>query len=180
MKYISIGEWCISSYILKKMSLKESSYPFDWIFSNQYMLKDVIENNNIFTVDNYKGIDNKTFHKKYGLIFNHHNPYYNIKDYEYFIRRFTSWKNIDKNEEIIFIYVIHEMTIEKINFVCDLLDEKFTSYKVLVFFPNDTDIKLEIKKAHIYGIKTKELWMSDNWNLHNNNGIQKIIDIIKK
>jgi len=32
--FISIGEFCLSSYFIKTLELKKQSYPFDWVYSN--------------------------------------------------------------------------------------------------------------------------------------------------
>ena len=93
----SLGNYCHSSYLLKRLQLKVCSYPFDWIFTNIHMIKHIIEDN--FTIflnkSYYKSIShNRCSHLYYKeSMFRHHNPLINMNDYNYFIRcinRFNS------------------------------------------------------------------------------------------
>ena len=46
IKYVcSLGNRCHTAYLLKKCNLKKTSYPFDWIFSDLYMILHCIEDN---------------------------------------------------------------------------------------------------------------------------------------
>lgn len=41
--YVSIGSGCASATLLKNRSLRNQSYPFDWILSHLQYVNDVIE-----------------------------------------------------------------------------------------------------------------------------------------
>jgi len=123
MKYCSLGNNCSASTILKKAELKTESYPFDWIFSSEQMVKHCIEddfkifldksqyNTNLVDshicehefystmVENYQDVKGKE-----KVIFNHHNPLTNDKDYSYFERCVVRFRELlASDEEKIFI-----------------------------------------------------------------------------
>ena len=110
MKYehfISIGSRCHASSFLKRNKLKKESYPFDWIYSNLYMIIHCIDTNFIFFLDkNYYSIANPDnynqthlyYYPDYNTMFNHHNPLNNI-DYEYFKRCINRFYNVLKSKE---------------------------------------------------------------------------------
>lgn len=39
---ISLGTFCYAGWLIKKLGLKQASYPFDWIFSNPAMVADIL------------------------------------------------------------------------------------------------------------------------------------------
>ena len=104
MKYCSIGNNCTSSTILKRTKLKTESYPFDWIFSSDEMVRHCIEDNFKTFLDKSEYNSNlvepiicehefySTMVKNYQeegkekVIFNHHNPLTSEEDYGYFER----------------------------------------------------------------------------------------------
>ena len=48
IKIISFGYRCSSAGFLKKLGLKNESYPFDWLISRLFVIKHCVESN--FTV----------------------------------------------------------------------------------------------------------------------------------
>lgn len=119
MECLSMGDFCISSYILKKLKLKERSYPFDWIFSYPHIILDCLETNfEYFLKDEYLESRSATecFHKKYNLLlFNHHNPKDNDEHKQYFgrcINRFNIMR-LNNNKKVVFRTVqYHDPNIE--------------------------------------------------------------------
>jgi len=54
MKFISIGTYCSTAYILKVNNLRTESYPFDYIFSSLEIVKHCINDKfNIFLDKKY-------------------------------------------------------------------------------------------------------------------------------
>ena len=97
-KYCSLGTLCHSSQILKDMSLKDCSYPFDWIFSGLDKVMHCIEDKFTSFLDKsqYIHISNKQCGHTYynNRMFWHHNPLKNEKDYQYFSRCVERFKNL--------------------------------------------------------------------------------------
>ena len=52
--FVSLGERCYTSSLLKRNKLKKESYPFDWIFSNLDMILHCI-------FDNFETFLNKNY-----------------------------------------------------------------------------------------------------------------------
>ena len=65
--FISLGNYCLTSMLLKENKLKYESYPFDWMVSCIDNINDCINNNfnNFLNKKNYINIDNKTKNIKY-------------------------------------------------------------------------------------------------------------------
>jgi hypothetical protein len=134
MEFISIGPYCSSADILKSNGLRNSAYPFDYIFSSLEMIKHCIDDRfDIFLDKNYhkyssknsshhlfysKFIDTEILRKHHIAhnlpniannlinreIFLHHNLL-NNDVYLSFVRRCNRLLNlIDNNNKIIFIY----------------------------------------------------------------------------
>jgi hypothetical protein len=118
MIYCSLGEHCHAATLLKMNGLKLASYPFDWIFSSDQMLKHCIEDNfrtfldkseyntNIAEpyicehefystmVENHQDVEGKE-----KVIFNHHNPLTSDQDYGYFERCVTRFRELLASDE---------------------------------------------------------------------------------
>ena len=116
----SLGNYCHSAYLLKRLKLKVCSYPFDWIFTNVHIIKHIIEDNyNIFLDKSYyKSIDyNRCSHLYYKeSMFRHHNPL-NINEYNYFIRcvnRFNELLKFPSHKLFISMYVNKTKTYKSI------------------------------------------------------------------
>jgi hypothetical protein len=96
--FCSLGFLCHSSYLLKRNNFKKCSYPFDWIYSQPNMIIDCIEDGfSKFLNKSYYTSNTETHggHSLYGeLMFAHHNPSKNEKDYEYFVRCVSRFKSL--------------------------------------------------------------------------------------
>ena len=105
MVYCSLGEFCHAATLLKDNGLKHASFPFDWIFSNDQMVKHCVEDDFKTFLDKSEyttaAIDSticehafySTMVENYQedparkkVIFNHHNPLVKEEDYAYFER----------------------------------------------------------------------------------------------
>ena len=185
MKYehfISIGSRCHASSFLKRNKLKKESYPFDWIYSNLYMIIHCIDTNFIFFLDkNYYSIANPDnynqthlyYYPDYNTMFNHHNPYKD-NDNEYFKRCVSRFNDVIKKEENkLFIMFFGENNynneIKNIIKIKELFDtKKIINYEIICIF------------QETHGIQNKKNFKYKNINfiqistIDRNNGIEFI------
>ena len=131
----SLGSICQSSQILKNNKLKKCSYPFDWIFSNCYIILNCLENNFTTFLDKsyYISIsNNKCGHSFYNKsMFNHHNPLNNENDYNYYIRCVNRFKQLlQYQEHKLFIMIFVNMNNIKEELKNKIIDfnNKFSNY----------------------------------------------------
>lgn len=159
MKVCSIGSFCQSSKLLQRLSLKEESYPFDWLLSNHKMVKHCIEDDFKLFLDKsqYTFIPTSAYthkvcgHKYYstivdfsnenvpGGVFMHHDLLADQSDYEYFQRCVERFKNLMKSDEHkLFIYFSRNRSysenesalIEFLEFM-EFLDKHVNNYNVI-------------------------------------------------
>jgi hypothetical protein len=147
---IPLGTQCFSSYFLKKYNLKYTSYPFDWIFSNPYIILDMLNDNfeKFLNKDYYiskNENDEKNKHMIYlpeMYMFNHRNP---IKDddYLYYLRSiYRFYKVLEKKEKKLFIMTLlcNEIKYEIDNIIS--LKKKFdlitTNFDFICIFQQKT------------------------------------------
>ena len=132
---IPLGSQCFSAFFLKKYNLKYTSYPFDWIFSNPYIILDMLNDNfekflnkNYYVFKNEN--DEKNKHSVYLTdlyMFNHRNPIKD-EDYLYYLRCINRfYKVLQKKEKKLFIMTLlnNEIKNELDNII--LLKSKFDS-----------------------------------------------------
>ena len=148
----SLGPFCHSANILKQNNLKECSYPFDWIFSNNKNIIHCIKNKfNIFLNKAYYTniSNNRCGHLYYNKdLFRHHNPLINENDYNYLEKslRNLGWKSY--LESLYFEYGYDHEFLRKIEEILKKIDSKaYHIFKKIFDFLS----KLEpISKSH-YG-----------------------------
>ena len=103
----SLGTICHTALWVKQMKMKKCSFPFDWVFSNQNMIMDCIDNDFVKFLDRslhipheiHKNSKSISGHKVYGgRIFHHH---YILKDatYNYFVRCVDRFRILTKKKE---------------------------------------------------------------------------------
>jgi hypothetical protein len=130
---IPLGSQCFSAFFLKKYNLKYTSYPFDWIFSNPYIILDMLNDNfEKFLNKNYYVFKNENDEKnKHSIyltdlyMFNHRNPIKD-EDYLYYLRCINRfYKVLQKKEKKLFIMTLlnNEIKNELDNII--LLKSKF-------------------------------------------------------
>ena len=130
--FCSFGFHCHASQILKRNNLKTQSYPFDWIFSNLFIIKDCIQDdfNKLLNKDYYidssdKDKKNKCGHSFYkNNMFRHRDMRY-IYNYNYLVRcrdRFIKLLKSDKNK-VFFMTIINKQLMT--NVYKNLLSLKF-------------------------------------------------------
>jgi hypothetical protein len=97
---IPMGSQCFSAFFFKMTGLKLTSYPFDWIFSNPHIIKDMLEDNFEKFLDRNNYVYDSTFeknkHKIYlpdMYLFNHRNPAKEV-DYKYYVNCVNRLNNV--------------------------------------------------------------------------------------
>ena len=112
----SLGKNCHGAGILKRNNWKKESYPFDWIFTNDKMIKHCIEDDfKIFlNKEYYPDKDENAWQQTHSFYhpfsddktFNHHNPLLD-KDYAYFERCVDRFRTLlQSNKFKVFIHMI--------------------------------------------------------------------------
>lgn len=149
MKYCSFGLNCFSSQLLKRLNLKNESYPFDWLHSNLDIVQDCLNDDfKTFLDKQYYSswdwgdvtTDKSCNHKIYGemakmVFFRHKDPLSFNEDYEYYVRCVNRFRELLKSEEKkIFIYnekfVDNETILKVVHFNNNL--KKYTSNYQLI------------------------------------------------
>ena len=168
--YISIGSYCVVANILKMYNLKDASYPFDWIFSNLNMVIDCLENNFKSFLDKTNYIDNSNIieHKKYGQIYNHHNPFLE-KDYLYYTRCVQRLnEKINSDNKCIFVFFQNSVLLKEhkqlLSNIAKILKEKNTSNEVCCFEIENCKNLDQVEKNIIDNNIIHYKWKTDDLN----------------
>jgi hypothetical protein len=119
--YISLGTYCMSAGIIKHMSNRTGSFPFDWLASNPNNIIKMINNDfkDFLDKKNYINYSDKKpqngmqcGHSIYGgLLFVHKNPRKDV-DCEYYIRCVQRFRDVSKNDEHKIFILLHYSPIE--------------------------------------------------------------------
>ena len=89
LEKVSIGENCNSAWYLKETNNKNSSYPYDWIFSSPEIIIDTLNDNFEKFLDKklITSLGKNAGHEYYhSSLFNHRNPLLSDNDYHYYKR----------------------------------------------------------------------------------------------
>lgn len=105
-EFCSLGTTCHSARMMQRLRVKHVSYPFDWIFSDETMIQEIIEddfekfmNPKYFTEPKNKFNERQCGHQIYHEdLFFHKNPK-NKEDYDYYLRCIERFKNLLKSPE---------------------------------------------------------------------------------
>ncbi len=153
MKYCSLGIGCHSSQVLKRIKLKEESYPFDWINSSIEIVKDCIKDNFSKYLDksfyspaeNFEDEDRVCHHDFYKqflmhyshlpkqIFFRHKDPLTNKSDYSYYERCVERFRNLlASNEHKVFLLILPNREDDITSSITDALSlskflEEYTS-----------------------------------------------------
>jgi hypothetical protein len=105
---ISLGENCNSSWYLKETGNKNSSFPFDWLFTSPDIIKDILKHNFetfldlslIYSKRNGKAGGHKKYHSS---LFNHKDPLLKV-NYEYYKRCISRFQiQMQEKENTVFV-----------------------------------------------------------------------------
>ncbi len=207
--YISLGNYCLTSMLLKDNNLKYESYPFDWMitcidnithvfndnfvqFTNKENYIKTIKNSNITTKNNfYFSKTNELFgsqicdHQHHNLILD--------DDYQYLLRCIDRLKNVFNNYKNVVLVMIQPLyltnknvDIEKIKLLYSSLKKYFLNkkFKLLVFNickkDNDKYIETKINEETIlYELETSMCIGKSGMFYFDKKGINKFLEIIK-
>ena len=144
--YCSLGFHCHSTQLLIRNNFKKESYPFDWMFSNIFIVSDCIDNNFCKLIDNRFYIDcpnqtnkNQCGHSYYkSKMFPHHDMR-KIDNYNYLLRcvkRFQKLCEI-KEPKVFLITIIDIQLMKKIHEnmanLKNILNKKTTNFRIICF-----------------------------------------------
>ncbi|MBI1450688.1 MULTISPECIES: DUF1796 family putative cysteine peptidase [Acinetobacter] len=144
---ISMGDHCLTSFLLKKYKLKKYSLPFDWIFSNLDAVLHSIENDfNIFldkqyylkadTEDGRDATHHFFYEKQFGVL----DPMFNHLDitqeehYQYTLRSVQRFRKVLASEEAkLFIYIARpeEEIEDKLAYTVELLSKYTCNFQII-------------------------------------------------
>ena len=159
----SFGPACMSASILKRNNIKKCSYPFDWIFSDHYIVKHCIEDNFITFLDKSyyvdikdKWHDNQCGHERYHPNMFNHRDIRNKENYEYFkrcVNRFLSLMRDPKKK----LFVITNINLTSVDpyYIIDIVNfnesisHRIQDYTLLVIFhlPNK-EVRSHVFRSH--------------------------------
>jgi hypothetical protein len=144
---ISMGDHCLTSFLLKKYKLKKYSLPFDWIFSNLDAVLHSIENDfNIFLDKQYYekiisiAKEEVSHHHYYEDEFQVRSPMFNHLDvtseegYQYTLRSVQRFRKVLASEEAkLFIYIARpeEEVEDKLAHTVELLSKYTFNFQVI-------------------------------------------------
>jgi hypothetical protein len=152
-----IGTACLTAFLLKRLKLKTTSYPFDWISSSPSNILHMIENDfKIFLTKSYYNHqhNNCTTHDYYYInnvkMYGHHNPLIN-NDYEYYCRCVNRFKKLLKdNEKKLFIIIILQHDIISKQDIINFNNEfkKYTGNYILLSIFQTSGLKQAYLKTY--------------------------------
>lgn len=204
--YISLGNYCLTSMLLKENNLKYKSFPFDWMVYCIDNIIEIFEDNFIkfLNKDNYTVIDNRTKNNYYinktRKIFNnldidhqHHNLLDN-NDYNYLKRCIERINNIHNiYESITFIMIqplyLNNLLVDnnKIIKLYNVLSNKYGNKIKLCIFNiinknNNNIYKEEYLNENLIVVELDTNMICGNYGMmyFDQNGINKFLEIIKK
>lgn len=204
---VSLGNYCITSMILKENNLKNTSYPFDWMISIIDNIIHVINDNfneflnrkNYLEVDNVLSTKNVFYFENTSTMFKeikndhpHHNLLSNQNHYNYLKRCVDRFHDLNKYNKIIFVMIqplylspMVDLNKKLIIELYEILKNKFgDKIKLLIFTINKIDNSIYIENKIneniiIYELKTK---LIDKYGMKyfDEEGIKQFIQIIQK
>lgn len=144
---ISMGDHCLTSFLLKKYKLKKYSLPFDWIFSNiDAVLHSIEDDFNIFLDKQYYekiisiAKEEVSHHHYYEDEFQVRSPMFNHLDvtseegYQYTLRSVQRFRRVLASEEAkLFIYIARpeEEVEDKLAHTVELLSKYTCNFQVI-------------------------------------------------
>ena len=207
--FISLGNYCLTSMLLKENKLKYESYPFDWMVSCIDNINDCINNNfnNFLNKKNYINIDNKTKNIKF---FNNTNELFgNLKmdhqhhnlleenDYNYLYRCVERFIKLNDNKKQLIFIMIQPFYLninifnkeENKNKIINLYNNLYNKFnknniKLIIFIiknKNNKIFKEEIINSHLKIIELDTEMIVGNYGMmyFDKNGIKKFLQIIQ-
>lgn len=206
---VSLGNYCLTSMILKDNGLKNFSYPFDWmvtcidniIHSIKDDFKQFLNTDNYLLINGSNGTRNKFYFAQTTKLFGgltkimtdhqHHNLLIG-DDYEYLNRCVTRFNELGKYKELVFVMIqplyLLNTTVEKEKYITlyNLLKAKFP-VKIKLFIFNITKVVNDVFREDIihenliiYELKAKIVKGSYGMQWYDAGGWTKLLEIIGK
>lgn len=207
--YVSLGNYCLTSFLLKENGMKAQSHPFDWMITTIENIIHNLENNfqEFLNIDNYEIINGLTRNRYYfnntiqlfvnetrkNVDHQHHNLT-NSNDYNYLVRCVDRFRSLGDHEKIVFV-MIQPLYLNGSNINENQI---LLLYKRLCeYFDNDQNIKLvvfnvlkmenhdfkksvfENGKLIVVELDTKMVLGKKGMMWFDKNGIKKFLDIVK-
>lgn len=207
--YISLGNYCLTSFLLKDNDLKFESHPFDWMITTAENIIHILETDfyEFLNTSNYEIINGRTRNRYYfdntiKLFINetkknvdhqHHNLL-DVDDYAYLNRCVERFRSLDNCNKLVFV-LIQPLYLNGSNVNMGHIT---TLYKRLCdYFNNDQNIRLvvfnvlkmenhefkkdvmENGKLIVVELDTKMEVGKKGMMWFDRNGIQKFLDIVK-
>jgi hypothetical protein len=206
--YVSLGNYCLTSMLLKENNLKTESHPFDWIITSieninhilsdnfiQFIKKEhfinYIKNNKCKTINKFYFYKTLKIFPKEKCDFQHHNML-NNNDYNYFKRCIDRFNTLNERyNNIIFIMIQplylnnNEINYKEINNLYINLKKKFKNIKLIIFNilkKNNTILKMDFfenKNLILVELNTKMIVGNYGMLYFDKRGIEKFLEIIK-
>lgn len=204
IEIVSLGNYCLTSMILKENNLKNNSFPFDWMVSCINNINHCISNNftEFLNLNNYEYLNSKTkntyyfkntekLFKKLNCNHQHHN-FKNKLHYEYIERCVYRFNNLNKCKKVIFVMIqplyINNIKTNKEEVIklYKTLINKFNKTKVILLIFNITKINNIVynetkinNNCYIYELKTKISKGKYGMIWYDKQGIDQFLKIIK-
>ena len=183
--YVSLGNYCLTSMLLKENNLKCESHPFDWMVSCIDNIIDIFNDNfikfkdkkNYLTINtNHNGTMNTLYFKNTQKLFpnilcehQHHDFINNNKEYDYLLRCIERLTTIfNKHNNVVFIMIQplylnkNILNYEKINelYIALKIYYQNNKFKLLIFnisnVSNDNYKEEKInEELYIFELKTQ-------------------------
>jgi hypothetical protein len=190
---ISLGTQCHTANYLKQNNLKFVSYPFDWIFSNPFVICDMLDDKfQKFLNKDYYGIKDENSNINKHLLylpelnmFNHKNPY-RKDDHDYYTRCVNRFYDFLKMEgKKLFIMTILKNNIhneiDNIHLLKNKLEQITSNFEFIVIFQEKTGV--QSKTVHVFdNLKVVQITTIDDsdGNIFLNNNDSIFYDLVIK
>jgi len=190
---MSLGTQCHTANYLKQNNLKFVSYPFDWIFSNPFVISDMLDDKfQKFLNKDYYGIkdENSSINKHLLYLpelnmFNHKNPY-RKDDHDYYTRcvnRFYDFLKIEGKKLFIMTILKNNIQneIDNIHVLKNKLEQIASNFEFIVIFQEKTGV--QSKTVHVFdNLKVVQITTIDDsdGNIFLNNNDSIFYDLVIK
>ncbi len=206
--FISLGNYCLTSMLLKENNIKNESYPFDWMVSCIENIVDVFDDDFFKLLDknNYIntsfGTRHKLYYDKTYVLFKddlkladhrHHHLLTNNEDYNYLLRCVNRIRNIYENYNNVVFIMIQPLYISQKNNDDNLILVLYTTlkkyynnknFKLLIFnivkINNNEYKETKLNQdVYVYELKTNMVKGKYGMMYFDKDGINKFISILK-
>jgi hypothetical protein len=203
--WVSLGENCVSQWIINDLGLKTIISPYSWGFSTIDHIINLQEED--FTIENYAQENHPFLHEKYTIhktsknsndsffvsssktfAFRHHDFFSNYDNYKKIKRRMNRYKSLN-SDEIVFLYHHRIGQTPSSEYVRSRLEyfllEYYPKAKALMFYEVESKqkgIRLVEDKNNVFEIEVKTIVTHESqkrgWKLENSDLHKKMLDYV--